>query len=695
MKRAFSILACALALDVALIFIALGSARAVGDLVVYADALETSFQDWSWATHSLAATAPVYAGTRSTSVTYAGNWDGVWFVNASGGIDTSSYTALHFAIHGGSNGGQSLRVQADSGNAYPANSVDLSAYLPGGPVANQWRVVEIPLSALNMQNTMLGSIAFQSNTSTSQPTFYLDDIRLIAAPMSTTNAAVRINTLGTPQTFDARLLGTNLPAWLGATRFSNATVRARLSASGVTLVRIPGGSWGDDYDWLNCENGLGNCSWASRPTDFINILRATDRQALYIINVNDTSKKSAALVAFFNARITDTTPIGMDIRGTDWYTAGHWAQLRASHGNPEPFYIQYWDFGNEIFGATQAAGGAGCASYGWENAWTCDGTQYVNGVGSGASRHEGYLEVRNAMRAVDSSIWVGAVGVGDSAAWGNWDNKVVAAAGAVMDYYVIHQYAYFNLPSSYDLALAQPQSIWSAMRTNLQTTYNTHAGGRAIPTIVDEYNLISPQEQDNSQWMTRAVNTLFIADTIGQIAQNNFVMANQWDFMNGAAGNGTDYGLLHADTYTRMPQYYVFPLWARFGSQMLPVTSTLSAATMLSVYAGRIDSQTVSLLAINKTGSSITTTITLAGAPLVTSGTADVVKATALGDQSVTFNGASNPSNDLSSAPPTVLTNLGNPLTYIFAPYSVTLLRMNLGTTSAITSSAYLPFVIK
>ncbi|MBI5652822.1 MAG: alpha-L-arabinofuranosidase [Chloroflexi bacterium] len=519
--------------------------------------------------------------------------------------------------------------------------------------------------------------------------FDLAIILIVGQPTRAASIAlIRVDATASAQNIDARILGSNLPAWLGPARFSNATFRARTIASGVTFLRIPGGSWGDEYDWLACENGQGICAWASRPTDFINFLRATGKEGLYIINVNDTSKKAAAVVAFFNSFITDTTLIGTDIRGTDWYTAGHWAQLRASHGNVEPFKIKYWDFGNEVYGALPATGGALCAAYGWENAWTCDGTEYINGVGVGATRHEGYLEFRSAMRAMDSTILVGAVGVPDPASWSNWGNKVIAAAGNALDYYIVHEYAYFNLPATFDLALAQPQETWRAMKTNLQTAF----GNRAIPIFVDEHNLISPQEQDNPQWMTRAVNTLFIADTLGQIAQNGFATANQWDLMNGAATNGTDYGLMNADTYARSAQYYVFPLWSRFGTQMLPITSTLPATTTLSVYAGRINANTYSLIAINKTGAPITATIELAGAASIISGTIDVVQANSLNDQSVTFNGVANPSNDLSSAPATPLANFGNPIAHTFAPYSVTLLRMSIAPTA---SRSFLPFVKK
>ncbi|MBK8933422.1 MAG: hypothetical protein IPM76_14120 [Chloroflexi bacterium] len=176
--------------------------------------------------------------------------------------------------------------------------------------------------------------------------------------------------------------------------------------------------------------------------------------------------------------------------------------------------------------------------------------------------------------------------------------------------------------------------------------------------------------------MTRAVNMLFMADSIGQMAKYQFDIANQWDLANGQAGNLTDYGLLNADSYARSPQYYVYPLWSRFGDTMLPVTSSYDASTTLSVYAGRIDASTVSLLAINKTGGAITANIQVNGTAQISSGLADVARATSLDTQSVTFNGVGDPNDSLSNAPATVLSNLSNPLTYSFAPYSVTLLRL-------------------
>jgi hypothetical protein len=148
------------------------------------------------------------------------------------------------------------------------------------------------------------------------------------------------------------------------------------------------------------------------------------------------------------------------------------------------------------------------------------------------------------------------------------------------------------------------------------------------------------------------------------------------------------------DGFKRYPQYYAFPLWTRFGSQMLSVTSTLSAASQLSVYAGRVNSSTLSLLAINKAGGPVTTTIHLAGVPSIIAGSADVASAASLSTTAVTFNGVSNPSNNLSNAPPLPLSDTGNPIAYTFAPNSVTLLRLNY-LPPELSQRVYLPVMLK
>ncbi|MGQ9490751.1 MAG: alpha-L-arabinofuranosidase [Anaerolineae bacterium] len=672
------------------------AAASASDITVYDDQLSPSWQNWSWnATINFANTTPVYDGSRSIAVQLDG-WGGL-SLRTSPPVQMSTHPTLTLWIHGGSGADKQLRVYIQETDGGPAVGI-----YPITATAGTWTLIAVDVRDLEYPS-QVARITIQDRTGTNQGQFYVDRITFVAGtppPPPTLpgiDATVRIQASSPITPFTPHMLASNLPAWLGPTRLDDATFRARTAASGLKLLRLPGGSWSNAYGWASCELGsdVPNAvpcywTWAAKPTDFINFLKATNTEAIWVVSPNGTSKEAAAAVAFFNGHVDDTRTIGVDIRGTNWYTVGHWAQLRASHGNPDPIGIKLWEFGNEMYASKSSTASPSssslCQPWGWEDTWTCDGFEYVNGVGSGSSRKEGYLEFRAAMQAVDPTITLMAVGYEDPGqtthdrsnwwSYAGWGSRVISAAGSNLDWYSIHPYPYFNLPSSMANALANPQSHWPAIVNQIRTAFNTYAGGRQAPIAATEFNLVSVQDQDNGQWMTRVVNMLFLADSIGQAAQQGVTLFAQWDLANGRAWNGTEYGLMHEDNgYYRAPQYYVYPLWSRFGSQMLPVTSTLDAAAQLSVYAGRVNSTTVSLLAINKTGAPITATVEVDGFGPLIGGVMYEAHGLSLAAQSVTYNGVVNPSDALSE-PPTSFAASGSAVTRVLAPYSVSLLHL-------------------
>lgn len=485
------------------------------------------------------------------------------------------------------------------------------------------------------------------------------------------------------------LRGSNAPSWL-ADRYSDNTFRTRTKHSGLRYLRIPGGSWSNMYGWLGCEmrtyqvgtsqpcggGGEDWSSWITRPTDYINFLRATNMQAIYIVNVNASAQESAALVAFFNGDPADTRVIGIDRYGQDWKTVGHWAQLRVDHGNPAPFKIKYWEVGNEVYGGKQSAGGADCEPWGWEEVWTCDGTEYVNGDAT----HDGYLQIRAAMRSVDPTIRVGAVGLENMTSFNAWGRKVLQAAGSMMDYYVIHPYPYGTPPagtsSGWAQILAKPRQQWPAMKATLQTAFDTYAGGRQIPIAASEYNLVYSHDLDTQQMMKKAGNMLFMAESIGQAIANKYFMFDQWSLSNGCSHvTASCYDMLLADhNFLRQPQYYAFILWSRFGNTMLGLNSN-APTSQLSVYAGRKDATHYTILVINKSGQSIQAGVRFSDGRRVTGGSADVIRATTLNATTVIFNNQTNIPNNL-AVPSLPLTLSNGNVNYVFPPYSITLLTM-------------------
>ncbi|HET9062183.1 MAG TPA: hypothetical protein VFO62_02740, partial [Candidatus Binatia bacterium] len=57
--------------------------------------------------------------------------------------------------------------------------------------------------------------------------------------------------------------------------------------------------------------------------------------------------------------------------------------------------------------------------------------------------------------------------------------------------------------------------------------------------------------------------------------------------------------------------------------------------------------------------------------------TIDVAAARKLNAKRMKLNGDGNPADDLSDAPPSAILSVGTTLNHRFAPYSITLLRMN------------------
>ena len=683
---AFVILSC---MSIATVLQMMPPSRAIAatDLVIYRDNLAPGWHNWSWNTAvQLDAAAPVRTGVASIGVQYQAPWASL-SLRTPAPLAGNLYSSVTFWVHGGTAGARPLRLFVQQSD-YGANSPSVDIDAP----ANQWTRFTVAMADLGNPAT-IARLNLQDRSGAVQPPFHVDDIVFVAGDGQSGpghDTIIRIDTTGAPIAVDQRVLGTNLPAWLGPTHMSDPVFRARTVASGVTVIRMPGGSWSNSYGWLSCELranqpnalpcGAGWEAWVARPTDYINFLRDTNTQAMWVVNPNGTPQEAAAAVAFFNGLPTDTTVIGIDRNGFDWQHAGRWAQLRVDQGNPQPLGVQLWGVGNEVYGGKSTSNGSQCGPGGWEDVWTCDGTEYV----TGARGYAGFNDFRTAMRAVDPTIHVGAVGAPFANEYDSWGAKVLAGAGASMDFYDIHRSAFFEPPASHAVALAQPQTIWTAIRSDLTSSFATHAGGRAIPVGVTGWNLFTVQDQDNEQLMTRAINALFMADTLGKMVEHGFGIANQWGLANGRAGNGTDYGLMHSDnSWYRSPAYYVFPLWARFGSEMLPTTSPFDAASQLSIYGGRIDANTVSLLAINKSSASITAPVEIhagGGIRTITSGIVDTLQADSLLAQSVTYNGNPDPADDLSDATGAVLTG-NNPFTYSFAPYSVTLLRLQLGNT--------------
>ncbi len=168
---------------------ALACLSAQSDQVIYSDSLQNGWQEWGWTAINYANTAPVHSGSDSISVTVTNPWQAIYIAHAA--FDSSPYTNLTFWLNGGAAGGQQLLIQGHAGGSPQATFA-----LP--PLAaNRWQPFNVSLAALGVANRLdMDGFWIQDRIGAAQPTFYLDDITLVAGttpPATNTPLAITVD----------------------------------------------------------------------------------------------------------------------------------------------------------------------------------------------------------------------------------------------------------------------------------------------------------------------------------------------------------------------------------------------------------------------------------------------------------------------------------------------------------------------
>jgi len=188
-------------------------------------------------------------------------------------------------------------------------------------------------------------------------------------------------------------------------------VEVRVAALHPGFIRWPGGNVAQDYHW---KWGVGprdhrpvwvNSSWGNElePSDFgtdefIRFARRMEAEPSITVNVEGrgaTADEAAAWVQYCNGN-----------------PQSEYGRIRATNGSPEPFHVQYWEIGNEIWGD-------------WVRGHS-DATTYANNLNR-------YVEK---MKAIDPSIKIIVSGDNDL----DWNRIVLKIAGKNIDYLAIHHY---------------------------------------------------------------------------------------------------------------------------------------------------------------------------------------------------------------------------------------------------------------
>jgi len=121
-KLTFSVLNSSLTVESSQVLEILGGLPPLTDftLPIYTDALQSGFQDWSWAGRDMNSTAIVRQGTKSIKATYGtGGYEGITF-HAGTAVSTAGYTKVEFSVFGEiGTGGKKLNLVVNGGWTNP------------------------------------------------------------------------------------------------------------------------------------------------------------------------------------------------------------------------------------------------------------------------------------------------------------------------------------------------------------------------------------------------------------------------------------------------------------------------------------------------------------------------------------------------------------------------------------------------
>ena len=392
----------------------------------------------------------------------------------------------------------------------------------------------------------------------------------VAAPAAGSTVNVTVNAAEGLGTIPSTAYGLNTAVW--DSQMNTTQTQGLLRAAGVDMLRYPGGSYGDAYNWQNNTVQGGYVAPGTDFDQFMGTAQAIGAQPVLIANYGTgTPQEAAAWVQYANV------------------TKG--------------YGVKYWEIGNEQYGD-------GIYGANWEANSYSDKSpaQYATEL----------LQFASAMKAVDPSIKIGAVltlpgnwpdSVVASGASGDWNQQVLSIAGSAIDFAIVHFYP----PSSLGASVVNAPDQLGGELAQLRQEINQYAGAHG-PGIQ-----VAMTETDGNNFMDTQPGALYGADTYMTSLENGVFTVDYWDLRNGATAistapdGATDYGdegvlssggcvgsTCEPAMSTPFPSYYAISMLSKLG---LPGDTMVNAGTdqqVVTAHAVRNANGDLSVMLINK-----------------------------------------------------------------------------------------------
>lgn len=148
--------------------------EAAGDYQLYGDSLSSGWANWSWGSSiNFDNSNPAFNSSRSIAFTPYSAWGGLYLHNDQA-INTTPYSNFHLTAL--TNNNQKLAVLVyDTSNQLINKPLEIARF---GKDSGQgsWKIYDIPLSDLTIQNREIKGVAIQEVSGQGQPTIYIDEV---------------------------------------------------------------------------------------------------------------------------------------------------------------------------------------------------------------------------------------------------------------------------------------------------------------------------------------------------------------------------------------------------------------------------------------------------------------------------------------------------------------------------------------
>jgi hypothetical protein len=311
-----------------------------------------------------------------------------------------------------------------------------------------------------------------------------------------------------------QLMGTSLGVWFDV--LNNAsTVQTAFQTAGIDLVRWPGGSTSDQYNWQNntyCSSSLTNAAGQPQPPFTVTNENSHDTFANFVTSVVKQDNISLALTADYGTNADCTGP-------GDPSVAAAWAAQAQADGIDNSTNPVWMTIGNEVFGN-------------WEtdlHSSPNNATTYANAVDEAGTGY--YAAIKAASPNTLVGVVVNAGGAGGTNS--SWDQTVLGSANGSYDFVEFHFYPQLA-GSENDSTLIHQDA--QELTSDINTIKSEMAQyGTKVPIYVGEIGSVSTDPGKQTWSITQG---LYAGQALGEMMNDGVAKATWWIAFGGCEAEG-------------------------------------------------------------------------------------------------------------------------------------------------------------